>query len=304
MHTAPGYKLVRLRNGAFSVRSLADDETFHPGIGPVAEAEALYVRQLRLPERIRETDGEFVIWDVGLGAAANALTAIRLIRENLTGANLKKKRLRVVSFDRTGDALSFALRHSAELDYLAGNEIALNELLKNRFARIESAALEVNWTFELCDFPILLSQRRADEIENTEIAPHAILFDPHSPKKNPAMWTISVFENLFHRLDLRRPCALADFTRSTMARTAILLGGFYVGIGRPSGLKEETTVAANRIELLGEPLDRRWLERAKRSDSAEPLREAVYRREPLSAETLKLLERHPQFSPAESQMKK
>jgi tRNA U34 5-methylaminomethyl-2-thiouridine-forming methyltransferase MnmC len=300
----PKYKLIRLRNGAFSVRSLADEETFHPGIGPVAEAEALYVRQLRLPERVRETDGEFVIWDVGLGAAANALTAIRLIHENLTGANLKKKRLRVISFDRTGDALSFALRHSAELDYLAGNEIALNELLKNHFVRIESAALGVNWTFELCDFPILLSQRRADEIENTEIAPHAILFDPHSPKKNPAMWTISVFENLFHRLDLRRPCALANFTRSTMARTAMLLGGFYVGIGRPSGLKEETTVAANRIELLGEPLDRRWLERAKRSDSAEPLREAVYRREPLSAETLKLLERHPQFSPAESQMKK
>ena len=72
------YCLVYLRNGACSIRSLAEDETFHPVIGPAIEAEALYVRQLRLPERVRETFGEFVIWDVGLGAAANALTAIRL----------------------------------------------------------------------------------------------------------------------------------------------------------------------------------------------------------------------------------
>jgi hypothetical protein len=92
-----GYRLVRLRNGACSVRSLAEDETFHPGIGPAAEAEALYVRQLRLPERVRETGGEFIIWDVGLGAAANALTAIRLVRESwsssfsLFGSTLKRE---------------------------------------------------------------------------------------------------------------------------------------------------------------------------------------------------------------------
>ena len=90
------YSLVYLRNGACSVRSLAEDETFHPVIGPAAEAEALYVRQLRLPERVQATPGEFVIWDVGLGAAANALTAIRLIREgwsssfSLSGSTLKR----------------------------------------------------------------------------------------------------------------------------------------------------------------------------------------------------------------------
>jgi hypothetical protein len=49
-------------------------------IGPEAEAEALHVRQLRLPERLR-TRGEFVIWDVGLGAAANAIAVLRAIRD-------------------------------------------------------------------------------------------------------------------------------------------------------------------------------------------------------------------------------
>ena len=126
-------------------------------------------------------------------------------------------------------------------------------------------------------------------------APHAIMFDPHSPQKNPAMWTVLLFENLFRTLDPNRPCSLATFTRSTMARAAMLVGGFFVGVGHPSGLKEETTVAANRIEFLDEPLDRRWLERASRSDSAEPLREPVYHRAKLSAETWKQLRAHPQF---------
>ena len=32
---------------------LADAETFHPVVGPVAEAQALYVNQLRLRERLQ-----------------------------------------------------------------------------------------------------------------------------------------------------------------------------------------------------------------------------------------------------------
>jgi hypothetical protein len=61
-------------------------------------------------------------------------------------------------------------------------------------------------------------------------------------------------------------------------------------------MKEETTVAANRLELLDEPLDRRWLERAKGSHSAEPLSGPVYRQAPLSPETWEKLRRHLQFA--------
>ena len=96
------------------------------------------------------------------------------------------------------------------------------------------------------------------------------------------MWTVPLFAGLFRRLDPQRPCALANYTRSTMARVTMLLGGFFVGVGHPSGLKEETTVAANRLDLLDEPLDRRWLERAESSHSAEPLSGPVYRQAPPS----------------------
>jgi hypothetical protein len=290
------YCLVYLRNGACSVRALAEAETFHPVIGPAMEAEALYVRQLRLPERVREASGEFVIWDVGLGAAANALTVIRLVRE---GLKEKPAQLRLVSFDLTTDAAAFALEHGVELGYVAGYESALAELIKNHSVKFGDDLLQVEWTLEPGDFPSFISRSsRGNEAhsEKSEISLHAILFDPHSPKKNPAMWTATLFADLFRRLDPERPCALATYTRSTMARVALLLGGFFVGVGRPSGLKEETTVAANRPDLLDEPLDRRWLERAKGSHSAEPLSGPVYRQAPLLPETWEKLRQHPQFA--------
>ncbi len=284
------YKLVHLRNGTCSVHSLADTETFHPGIGPVAEAEALYVRQLHLPERVSESDEEFVIWDVGLGAAANALTAIHLIRESLAASkNSPLKRLRIVSFDQTSGATVFALKHAAELGYLLGYETVVSALIQNHSTAFTNESLNVEWSLELGDFPAKIKNQKI------QITPHAILFDPHSPRKNPAMWTVQLFTDLFHQLDPARPCSLANFTRSTMARTAMLLGGFYVGIGHASGLKEETTVAANRLELLAEPLDHRWLERVKRSGSAEPLRDQVYQQASLSPATWEQLQQHPQF---------
>src|SRR5438309_2556150 len=102
MSSAKGYKLVKLASGVHSVHSLAHQETFHPVIGPVAEAEALYVRQLGLAERMRHHAGEFTIWDVGLGAAANALTVLRATQ----GIDAT---LRLISFDNTLEPLKFAL---------------------------------------------------------------------------------------------------------------------------------------------------------------------------------------------------
>jgi hypothetical protein len=40
MSAVPAYRIVKLASGANSVHSLAHRETFHPVVGPVAEAEA------------------------------------------------------------------------------------------------------------------------------------------------------------------------------------------------------------------------------------------------------------------------
>jgi hypothetical protein len=110
------------------------------------------------------------------------------------------------------------------------------------------------------------------------------------------MWTLSLFRNLFRALDPQRPCVLPTYSRSTMLRVTLLLAGFFVGVGHATGEKEETTIASNTLELIDDPLGRDWLSRARRSTSAEPLHEPVYRQAPLSADSLRALEQHPQFA--------
>jgi hypothetical protein len=128
-------------------------------------------------------------------------------------------------------------------------------------------------------------------------APHAILFDAFSPAKNPAMWTQPLFADVFKLLDPARPCAMPTYSRSTMLRVSLLLAGFYVGAGHATGEKEETTIAANTLDLISEPLDRVWLQRARNSTSAEPMWEPVYRQASLSEETWDKLQKHSQFKP-------
>lgn len=279
-----GYKLVRLTSGTHSIRSLAHGETFHPVIGPVAEAEALYVNQLRLCERLQRHAGEFVIWDVGLGAAANGLTVLRAARESACA-------IRLVSFDHTVEPLEFALRNAAALGYLEGYEPPIHELLRANRATFQDGQHAVSWELHRADFPKLLTQPAAQKLP----APHAILFDAYSPAKNPAMWTLPLFTHLFHLLDPQQPCALPTYSRSTIMRVTLLLAGFFVGVGHATGEKEETTIAANTMKLIEQPLDRRWLDRACRSHSAEPLHDEIYRIGPLTPESREKLQAHPQF---------
>jgi queuine tRNA-ribosyltransferase len=281
--SAPGYSLVTLANGVRSVRSHAEAETFHPVIGPVAEAEALYVRQLRLRERLAVPTGEFVIWDVGLGAAANVLTVLRATRD-LPCA------VRLVSFDHTLEPLRFALQHGEELGYFGGYESLIAELLSAGKAEQTIGSQRVSWNVQVGDFPTWLKHT-----EHAVPAPHAILFDAFSPAKNPEMWTLPLFSSLFRRLDPARPCAMPTYSRATLLRVTWLLAGFYVGVGHATGEKDQTSLAANTLALLDEPLDRKWLERARRSTSAEPLHEPKYRQAPLTAETWERLQAHPQF---------
>jgi len=291
------YQLVQLANGGKTLFSASYGEKMHPGLGPSAEAELLYVRQLRICARLREYPGEFVIWDVGLGAAANAIAALRATRE-------LPSRLRLVSFDNTLEPLVFALKNAVALGYLAGYENQVAALLQAQRVEFANGKSQVCWEFHLGDFPAWLERRSPTRLElgsslqpaeSVPSAPAAIFYDAFSPAKNPGMWTLPVFENLYRALDPARPCALTTYSRSTMIRTTLLLAGFFVGGGHATGLKEETTIAANTLDLIAEPLDARWLDRAARSDSAEPLREPAYSRAPLLPATLAKLRGHPLF---------
>jgi hypothetical protein len=100
------HEVVRTRKGLVAMRSLDAGEVMHPGVGPLVEAEQLYVRQSRLGERLRTTRGrKLVLFDIGMGAGSNALAA----RAESERAPAGAAQLELVSFERDLGALKLAL---------------------------------------------------------------------------------------------------------------------------------------------------------------------------------------------------
>ena len=218
------FELKRQPSGPLAVRDREFGETMHPGGGPWAEANGLYVAGAGLPTLLTGTPnpaaaGPLVVFDVGLGAGANALAAIAR-REELARRGGSPRPLAVISFEADPEALRFALAHAGQLGYLLGHEAKVEALLRDgRWEEPEALIWEVRWG----DFPRLIGEepQRAD----------AIFFDPFSPRVNPDMWSVPTLEATYR---CRRPGAATRlFTYSTAlgVRAALLLAGFFVGAG-------------------------------------------------------------------------
>lgn len=247
------FELVTLRNGARAVRHVGHGEVMHPSIGPWQEAQALYVAQSRLCEQLEQPGPALCIWDVGLGAATNAVAALSAARA--LGA-AQRRPLVVHSFEIDLAPLRLALADHEGFPFLRPFSEAAAVLAETRVWR--EGKLE--WQLSLGDAKTLW--------QSAAPPPDIIFFDPFSPASNPTLWTPAAFAAL--RARASEQCKLYTYSAATPTRVSLLLGGFFVGTGDATGTKRETTVAATRRELLEQPLDQRWLARWERSTSKAP----------------------------------
>lgn len=246
----PLFEIVTTTAGAVSIRNKIVNEIMHNPVGPWVEANALYIHQSRLAERLAEGEGEFVIFDVGLGAAANAIAALSCAR-----SVPHHRPLRMVSFEREMELLRFALDNAEAFAHFGPFQQALSTLLETG-----------RWS----EPGIVWELREGDFLDLIDAEPHRahlIFFDPYSPKVNQDMWTSACFAKLRAKSrDLSEGGAdLYTYSQATGIRVALIKAGFDVGYGLPTGLKHQTTQAATSRSLLRAPLDQPWLERYRRS---------------------------------------
>lgn len=268
-----GCEVVTLPNGLRAIRERACGEVMHPGSGPLVEAESVYVTPSRLDERLREGAGPLVLFDVGLGAATNAITAWQVSEAQATDA----RRLEIVSFEHDLDALTLALEPE--------NADALGLTTTGANARAAASALlrhgrhetpRTLWRLCLGDFREALAGVPDGYAD-------VVFWDLFSPRTAPELWTVSMFRAL--RRACREGATLHTYSASTSTRSALLLGGFAVGVGARTGDRDETTIAATRVEDLANPLGASWLGRLSRSSVPFPNdvpNEAVARAEALA----------------------
>lgn len=273
------YEVLRAWEGFSSIRQISSGEIMHSRTDPMEEARKVYVAQSHLAERLREPSAEpLILWDAGLGAAANAMAAIEC--HEAAGS---PRPLDIVSFENDLDPLRLALAHSDCFPDLRAEPA--NAILSS--GEWHSDAAELRWTLLFGDFAGTMSRAPA---------PDAIFYDMFSTKTSADLWTAAIFRQLF-ALCSRRAMTLATYTCSTANRAALLAAGFFVARGRNAGEKEETTVAmtpaavhapfAQRNNLLS----RDWLAKWERSAAKFPA--DIPRSEQPSFE--KLIRGHEQF---------
>ena len=250
---------VIVRDDVGFIRDMTSGEVMHPVSDPAVEAHFLYVEQSRLLERLQTAEAEaLVVWDVGLGAAANAMAAILAVESSTSPS--KPRNLTLVSFENDLDSLKLALDHVRWFKHL--RHAAPRKLLSSgRWTDREST---IDWLLLSGDFAV----RKFDAPP-----PDIIFFDPFSLKTGSCLWTLTAFRELA-LLCRQKPVELFTYTFSTSVRAAMLAAGFYVAKGRGTGPKAETTIglsppaaaAQHTHELLGAE----WLAKWRRSDAQAP----------------------------------
>ncbi|HCM40212.1 MAG: tRNA guanosine(34) transglycosylase Tgt [Bdellovibrionales bacterium GWB1_52_6] len=258
------YELHTPEDGSHSnIRQISSGEIMHSVSDPAAEAKLLYIDQSRFAERLSQNRADpLVLWDVGLGAASNAMAAIACFEKELS-KNPKLRPLQLISFEKDMNPLLLASKHAFRFQHL--RHPAPYALLERSSWTHPSGLL--SWALLKGDFL---------DFYRSATAPDIIFYDPFSFKTDSALWKPEVFATLHERCS-GKAADLYTYSSSTAVRAALLAAGFYVGRGVMTGPKAETTVAytqaflsetaeVSRAPLLGAE----WIERWKRSQAKFP----------------------------------
>jgi len=249
------HRIVELESGSFSVRNERLGETMHSHIGPEIEAREIYIEQSELATRLQAPplDSPLVIYDLGLGIAANALLALSC-RRKLLETGVSSRAIHLVSFENELDGLRLAMDQAKQFGWMVGFDSELRTILAGDSCDQEGE----KWELIEGDF-----HRAALSGLPT---PELIYFDFYSPRVNTHLWSVDVFSRLYKVSRNPQATNLFTYSAATAVRSAMLLAGFHVGYGRSTQAKLETTIASTKLEALRYPLDLRWFEKLSRSD--------------------------------------
>jgi len=149
-----------------------------------------------------------VIWDVGLGAASNAMAALHCFEKVLAEVGAEGvRKVRVVSFEIDLDPLKLAAKHAAFFPHLRHS--APHALLENGRWLHGSGTFE--WELHHGDF--------LEKFAATP-APDVIFYDPFSTKTDSALWVPEVFVRVLAHCG-GKAAELFTYSSATAVRVAL-----------------------------------------------------------------------------------
>jgi len=273
----PRFEITPCDSG-FTLRESLSGQLMHSNIGPWAEANTVYMQPSDLERRLGvKSEAPLVLYDVGMGTAANAIAAIEKCCTVATKS--WPRRLEIISFEKYPEALAQIVSEGDVFKYLTPYRETLHTLLQKKQVKIGD---QIFWKLLTGDFT---------ELDLQSLPPaDLIYFDFYSPATCPELWTSSIFKRLFEKST--PDTTLITYAAGKSVRSAMLLAGFFVGTGPSTDMKLETTIASTRIEALEKPLTLDWLTSLERSAKPFPLDIPPHHYN----EAMITLKRHSQFS--------
>ena len=273
--SAGDYQVVARPQGYGVIRHRDSGESMHSVNEPADEAKRLYVEQSGAVERAAHGD-TCTVWDVGLGAATNAMELIH----SYESAPKREGLIRLISFENDLTPLRLALAHPKLFPH------ARHEAPHSIYSDAEwrSADGSIVWQLLAGDF--------LERLGGAPI-PQVIWYDPFSYKVNTSLWSVTAFQEVLAATK-GAESRLFTYSASTAVRASMLCAGWHVGRGLGSGPKAETTIAFTPSAAVTEDarqslLGRDWLARWERSDARRPIGDLYENFE-------SAIRSHPQFS--------
>ncbi|HSV95720.1 MAG TPA: MnmC family methyltransferase [Spirochaetota bacterium] len=241
--------LIPTEDGTPSLYSDEYGQAMHTHSGAYTEALVKHVRPSGILAR---DEGALRVLDVGFGIGYNTLALLSEFRRDGRG-----QRLEIVTLEK--DLPPVEIMESISFQ---GEMGALYGMLKKLNGHSE--VREDNFTVRM-----LTGDARKTVRDLIASRYHAIFHDPYSPAKNPELWTVEFFRELYRVAD--DGCTLTTYSGALQVRAALMEAGFVIGRGPAMGHKREGTLATKGARL--EPLDEMARGELQSSVKATPYRD-------------------------------
>ena len=205
-------KLVKTQDGSFTAFSEVAGEHYHSVSGAIEEAFEKHVNALGI------INGMHII-DFCFGLGYNSIAACK-----------DHTNLQIIGLENDIKIME------------AIKDIEIPEILKNEFDDFRNLAENLDITNNNNNrIQILLGNalQRINELPEGEF--DRVFFDPFSPKKQPEMWSASIFQKTYNKM--KSGAKLSTYSCAGQVRKNMILAGFKVIDGPVVGRRSPGTIA-------------------------------------------------------------
>jgi tRNA U34 5-methylaminomethyl-2-thiouridine-forming methyltransferase MnmC len=216
------YRRIPTNDGTKTAYSEEFREAMHSISGAYQEAEMKHI----YPSAVLEGDyREINVLDIGFGLGYNILALIAEGEKQGKGVPLN-----IISLEKSESIDEFMK------DIKFGNE------LDEYYSEIRNAYRTGSGGFGNYSIRVIKGDARETIKGIKETGFHGVFHDPFSPSKNPELWTVEFFNEVYRLMYLKG--ILTTYSSARQIRGALLEAGFMIGRGPSVGGKKEGTLAS------------------------------------------------------------